>query len=133
MIDTDVATPDPAEESEMRRSFSLALIFAFTILNLCPLALGAPTQDQQDQAGAASQQQPQSVDTQSARSFQGKILKSGDKFVLRDSVTKQAYQLDDQNKAKQFLGRWVKVTASTDPDTNMLHVVDIEPTDTLRK
>ncbi len=68
-----------------------------------------------------------STSSQSARSFQGKIEKSGDKLVLRDSATQTAYQLDDQDKAKQYQDQNVKVMATLDSTNNTLHVVDISP------
>jgi hypothetical protein len=81
------------------------------------------------QSPSAAQQEKQ-VDTQSqTQSFQGKIEKSGDKLVLRDSSTQTAYQLDDQQKAKQYKGQNVKVTATMDPNTNTLHIVEIAPTE----
>ena len=63
--------------------------------------------------------QPQSqVDTstqqRSAQSFEGKIMRSGDKLVLRENASKTAYQLDDQDKAKKFEGKDVKVMATVD-------------------
>jgi hypothetical protein len=66
----------------------------------------------------------------SARAFEGKIQKSGDELVLQESVTQSFYKLDDQNKAKKFEGRDVRVMATTDPSTNKLHVVDIMRVDT---
>ena len=76
----------------------------------------------------ATQQQP--VDSQnSAQSFEGKITKSGDKLVLQDASSHATYQLDDQDKAKQFKGQNVKITATMDPNTNTLHVVDIAPSE----
>jgi cytoskeletal protein RodZ len=85
-----------------------------------------------DQSGAAQQapsaQQPVDAQSQqSARSFSGKIAKTGDKLVLQDSASQTSYQLDDQDKAKQFEGQSVKVTGTMDPATNTLHVVDISP------
>jgi hypothetical protein len=78
------------------------------------------------QAGSTPQQQTDATNTQqSARSFDGKIQKSGGKLVLQESSTQTAYQLDDQDKAKQFEGKNVKVMATVDPNTNTLHVVDI--------
>jgi hypothetical protein len=74
-----------------------------------------------------SAQQPVNSQSQTAQSFQGKITKSGDKLVLRDSATQASYQLDDQEKAKQYEGKNVKVMATMDPNTNTLHVVDITP------
>lgn len=80
---------------------------------------------------AAPQQQQQPTDAanaqQSARAFEGKIEKSGDKLVLQDSATATSYKLDDQDKAKQFEGKSVKVMATVDSSTNTLHVVDISP------
>lgn len=64
---------------------------------------------------------------QSARSFEGKIQKSGDKLVLQDSASQTSYQLDDQDKAKQFEGKNVKVMGTVDSASNTLHVIDITP------
>jgi hypothetical protein len=76
-----------------------------------------------------SMQQPVSTtsDQKAAQSFQGTISKSGDKLVLKDSATQASYKLDDQDKARQFEGQSVKVTATMDAATNTLHVVDISP------
>jgi hypothetical protein len=41
-------------------------------------------------------------------------------------MTRVSYKLDDQNKAKRFEGKDVKVMATMDPSVkNRLHVVDI--------
>jgi hypothetical protein len=77
--------------------------------------------------------QPQADATNSqpsARAFEGMIQKSGDELVLHEAVTKTSYKLDDQNKAKKFEGKDVRVTATIDPRTNKLHVVDIIRADT---
>jgi uncharacterized protein DUF5818 len=81
------------------------------------------------QANSAPQQhqtEPTSAD-QSARSFEGRITKEGGQFVLQDSASSTSYQLDDQEKAKQYEGKQVKVMATMDPKSNILHVVDIVP------
>ncbi len=75
----------------------------------------------------ATRQQPADAQSQSAQSFEGKITKAGDKLVLQDLSSNAAYHLDDQDKAKQFRGQNVKVTATMDPNSNTLHVVDIVP------
>jgi Ni/Co efflux regulator RcnB len=80
----------------------------------------APSQPQQTQTDAGNSQQ-------AARSFEGKIAKAGDQLVLQESSTQTAYKLDDQDKAKQFEGKDVKVMATVDSSTNTLHVVDITP------
>jgi len=57
-------------------------------------------------------QQPDSTASASevAKIFTGKIVKAGDKLVLTDAEGKKTYQLDDQQKAKSFLNKNVKVT-----------------------
>lgn len=76
----------------------------------------------QSQTDAANSQQ-------SARAFEGKIQKSGDELVLQETATQTSYKLDNQEKAKQFDGKNVKVMATLDPATNKLHVVDITPSE----
>jgi len=84
------------------------------------------TSTPQNQTGTAQQQ----VDTQSqTQNFEGKITKSGDKLVLQDASTQAAYQLDDQDKAKQYEGQKVKVVATMDASTNTLHIVNITPSE----
>ena len=134
----------------MKRLLTLA-----TLVALCGFGLNlAAQQTPSTQDPAASQQAPASqtpstqtpsqtpsspdmsatqsqvnTQNQSARSFEGKITKSGDKLVLQDSSTQSSYQLDDQDKAKQYEGKNVKVMATMDPSTNTLHVVDIAPSE----
>jgi hypothetical protein len=67
---------------------------------------------------------------QSARAFEGKIQRSGDEFVLQENVTQSSYKLDDQDKAKKYEGKDVRIMATIDPTTNTLHVVDITRADT---
>ena len=58
-------------------------------------------------------------------SFTGTVVNANGKYVLKtDSGT---YQLDDQDKAKQYEGKQVKVNGSLDNSTSMLHVTDISP------
>ena len=83
-----------------------------------PATPDASSMPQHDQTNATNSQQ-------SARSFEGKIQKSGDKLVLQDSASSTSYQLDDQDKAKQFEGKNVKVMGTVDAASNTLHVVDI--------
>jgi hypothetical protein len=62
---------------------------------------------------------------QSARSFEGRIAKSGDQFVLEDKAAQMFYRLDDQEKAKHYVGKNVKVMATMDSHAHILHVIDI--------
>jgi hypothetical protein len=113
------------------RSQVKRILTAVAMLGLASFGLNLSAQQTpstQDRTGSA-QQQVDTQNQQSSRSFEGKIAKSGDKLVLQDSSTQTAYQLDDQSKAKQYEGKSVKVTATMDPNTNTLHVVDITPSE----
>lgn len=80
-----------------------------------------------------TQQQPMQPDDQntanaaSMKTFSGKIVKSGNKLVLSDADNKTTYQLDDQQKAQDFLNKSVKVTGVLDASTGMIRVSAIEP------
>lgn len=65
---------------------------------------------------------------QSARSFEGRIAKSGGRLVLEDRAAQTTYRLDDQDKARKYLGKNVKVMATMDARSSLLHVIDIVPT-----
>jgi hypothetical protein len=85
----------------MKRMLTVIAMLGLTSfgLNLAAQQTASPQSQQPD----ATQQQP--VDSQSsAQSFEGKITKSGDKLVLQDASSQATYQLDDQDKAKQFKG-----------------------------
>ena len=72
---------------------------------------------------------PDSSQTSSASatgsSFVGNIVKAGGKYVLK--ANGMSYQLDDQDKAKQFNGQSVKVNGDLDKSTSTIHVTDISP------
>lgn len=66
-----------------------------------------------------AQQQP-------VQKFQGTIVKSKDKYILQDKTSGATYQLDNQDKAKKFAGRDVRVTGTLDPSTNTIQISDIQ-------
>lgn len=70
-------------------------------------------------ANGQVQQQP------TAQTFTGTILKDGSKWILKDS-SGTTYQLDDQNNAKQYEGKQVKVVGNLEAKTNTLHIVSIQ-------
>jgi len=113
------------EVAKMKRVLTVVAMLGIASFGLNLSAQQTPSE--QDQAGAAQQQQADTPSQQSTRSFEGKITKAGSKLVLQDASTQTAYQLDDQDKAKQYKGQNVKVTAVMDSSTNTLHVVDITP------
>ncbi len=55
-----------------------------------------------------------------------KCVEMGGKFVLQDTAKKITYQLDDQDKPKEFAGQKVKVTGTYDKATKTVHVEKIE-------
>ncbi len=71
--------------------------------------------------------QPDDQGTASVNRFTGKIVKSGNKFVLAASDNLTTYQLDDQQKAQDFLNKKVRVTGSLDASTGTIRVSAIDP------
>ena len=57
-----------------------------------------------------------------------KCVAMGGKFVLYDTARKATYQLDDQEKPKEFAGQKVKVTGTYDKASKTIHVSTIEAT-----
>jgi outer membrane biosynthesis protein TonB len=73
-----------------------------------------------------AQQRPQPETQESpAQSVTGSVVKVAGKYML-ETEDNVAYQLDDQEKAKQYEGKRVKVTGSLDRTTGILHVSSIE-------
>ena len=91
-----------------------------------PLPRRSALQPDQQPEGAnpaadPSAQQPQPT----VQKFTGTIVKTDGVYVLKVSSTNQ-YQLDDQEKAKQFEGKQVTVGGTLDAKGSSLHVVNIE-------
>src|SRR5205823_3548445 len=59
-----------------------------------------------------------------AQTFTGLVDKEGDGYVLKVQGA-TAYQLDDQDKAKGFVGQQVRVTGTLARDSNLIHVQKI--------
>jgi hypothetical protein len=98
-----------------------------------PQPLPPPEKADQQQSEQPSQQQPgqpepatgsQAQGQPTAQIFTGTIVKDGDKYILKASGG-TAYQVDDQEKAKHYEGKQVKVTGSLDK-SNVLHISGIE-------
>lgn len=96
---------------------------------LPPPDKGIPQPDQQGQQPPAQQppqanQSPQQSPTQS-QTFTGKIVKDGDKYLLRVSAG-TTYQLDDQGSARQYDSKEVKVVGTLDAASNTIRVTRID-------
>lgn len=63
---------------------------------------------------------------QPSQEFQGTIEKQETKYVLEDKASGAMYQLDNQDKAKEFADKDVKVTGTLDPSTNTIEVSEIQ-------
>jgi hypothetical protein len=57
--------------------------------------------------------------------FMGTIIKDGSRYVLKVSRN-SFYQLDDQETAKQYEGKQVRIVGSLDADGKILHITSIE-------
>lgn len=104
------------------------LVVVLVLLALSP-QLSAQDNAAPKPAPNAQQQQPPQADPQDqsadAKAFTGTIVKDGGKLVLKD-MTNATYQLDDQQQAKNYQGKTVKITGSLDASSNTIHVAKIE-------
>jgi hypothetical protein len=118
----------------------VAVIVAAVLTLAQPPSIHAQQADQSPastipkEADAAAQQQNEAqmpasgeATTQEAQTFSGRIVKEKGELVLQDPVTKVSYKLDEPGKAKQYMGKQVKVTGKLDMDSNTIHVKGIEP------
>ena len=74
---------------------------------------------------SSSMQNGQGMQNAGGSSFTGTVVKAGGKYVLKTADAN--YQLDDQDKAKQFVGQQVKINGNLDSSTSMIHIADISP------
>ena len=73
------------------------------------------------------QQKPGEDQNVAQKTVTGTIVKSGNKLILVEASTKARYQLDDQQKAQDYINKTVKVTGVLDPSTGMIRVTTIDP------
>jgi hemolysin activation/secretion protein len=87
-----------------------------------------PKSPRQPQVPAPSgDAQTNDAQTQQAIAFTGRIAIEEGKLVLKDPVTKMSYQLNDQSKAKPYVGKQVKVVGKLEMKSNTIHIDTIEP------
>ena len=96
-----------------------------------PSSSQSPSQST-DQSGAqagstagTSSSSSTATSTDTKNNFTGSIVKNGSKYQLRSGGAD--YDLDDQNQAKSFEGKDVKVNGSLDKSSNTIKVTSIEP------
>jgi hypothetical protein len=84
----------------------------------------APTSPQPQEVRAPSSNDAQ---TQQALAFTGRVANEQGQLVLQDPVTKMSYRLDDQSKAKPYVGKQVKVIGKLEMKSNTIQIESIEP------
>lgn len=72
-----------------------------------------------------AEQQPPQPPSPAAQTFTGTIVKDGGRYILKASGT-NVYELDDQDRAKQYDGKQVRIAGTLDATGNSLHVTSIE-------
>ena len=60
-----------------------------------------------------------------AQTFTGTIVKDGSSFILK-VLSYNVYQLDDQEKAKRYEGKQVRIEGTLDASGNTVHITSIE-------
>lgn len=110
----------------MRKVTLLAMLVALGVIAWAIPA--TPVQASTHNAVLTAQQEEAPAETAEeaeAQVFTGKIVQQEGKFVLQEEGGK-TYQLDDQEKAKGFEGKDVKVTGTLDEQNGTIHVSEIE-------
>lgn len=115
----------------MNRLFSVVAVGIFSLGSVVwAQQTPSTTPPMPSQSGSTPEPETDTANAhQSARSFEGRIVKSGGQLVLEDRSAPTSYKLDDQDKARKYLGKNVKVMATMDARSSLLHVIDMVPTE----
>ncbi len=105
------------------------LVMTAALLAIIQPATGQSTDSVSSAVAQEQNRPPQQQEDQKAetRMFIGKIVKSGDALVLAAPSDKKTYQLDDQEKAQQFVNKQVKITGILDSSSGIIRVRAIDP------
>ena len=88
-----------------------------------PQPLTEPARRADQQSAQTPQEPPQQQPA--AQTLTGTIIKDGNRYVLKVS-NGTAYQLDDQDRAREYEGKQVKVAGTLDAKGNSFHINSIE-------
>ena len=66
----------------------------------------------------------QASEESQAETFDGAIVRDGDRFILSSGDRK--YQLDDQERARKYAGKQVRIKGTVDADRTHLRILNIE-------
>jgi len=121
------------KNSKRSRLFSTVALVALA-LSWGDAALVVQEEHNASSLAAQQQQQPDAMNHErtgigqlpDTTTFSGKIMKSGNEFVLQDSIGESTYQLDVQAQAKAFAGKDVRVTGTVDAQNRRVQIARIE-------
>jgi hypothetical protein len=71
-------------------------------------------------------QTPPDDQTQDELAFTGRIEPEKGTLVLKDPITQLSYQLDDQTRARKFIGKQVKIKGKLEMKSNTIQINSIE-------
>ncbi|MFZ0295138.1 MAG: DUF5818 domain-containing protein [Candidatus Sulfotelmatobacter sp.] len=100
-------------------------LLRFTLAALLTLMVGAGLAWGQEQNDDGQIPASGEATTQEAKSFIGNMVRDNSEVVLKDPVTKVIYKLDDAAKARQYVGKHVKVTGKLEMNSNTIRVESI--------
>ena len=113
---------------------TLALGFVFSSLSLSAQTdqQADPSQPTAQQPGQSPSQQPPTTEQtpqpqtetqqEQSQTFSGTIMKSGSKYVLQDAASGKTYDIDNQDVAKKYDGKQVRINGTLDSDGKTIHV-----------
>ena len=99
------------------------IAWAVPVAKVHAVSQGAVLTAQQDEPAEPAAQEAE------AQTFTGQIMNHDGKYTLHGEDD-ETYQLDDQEKAKGFDGKNVKVTGTLDEESMTIHVKGIEEVET---
>ncbi len=102
---------------------------ALTVAALCVMSLPIVGQSGYDSSHSMETQHHSIAGNDqhaSSVTFRGTVTKSGNRFVLTDADNKTTYQVDDPQKAHDFLNKSVKVTGVLDASTGTIRITAIQ-------
>jgi hypothetical protein len=82
----------------------------------------AQTPEQAAPPPSTPDSQAQSAQPTGVQSFSGTVVKSGDKYMLKDEASGQTYDIDHQDEVQKYEGKRVKVHGTLDASGKMIHL-----------
>jgi hypothetical protein len=82
----------------------------------------AQTPEQATPPASTPDSQAQSAQPTGVQSFSGTVVKSGDKYMLKDDASGQTYDIDHQDEVQKYEGKRVKVHGTLDASGKIIHL-----------